>query len=73
MRYLDNSNTTSDRKSTTFDQSSFYVERDYPHYLLIDSDILENIGSWSYSQRGWKNPGLVVHTHKRPLTLTASV
>ena len=24
------------KKSTTFDQSNFYVERDYPHYLITD-------------------------------------
>ena len=33
----------SNNKENVFDRSNFYAERDFSYYLLLDSDILENI------------------------------
>ena len=38
----DNDNTINDSNNIAFDKPSFFVTRDSNHYLLLDSDILEN-------------------------------
>ena len=43
LRLLDNGNTINGSNNTTFDKPIFYVRRDSYYYLLLDSDILENI------------------------------
>ena len=39
----DNGNTINDIKNTAFNKPSFFVSKDSYYYLLLDSDVLENI------------------------------
>ena len=47
---LDNGNIISDSKNVTFDKTSFYAVIDYYYYLLLDSDIFENMIDVSHKE-----------------------
>ena len=49
---IDNADTINDSNHTTFDKSSFHKENDSYYYLLLDTDILENIVDFTRIKEG---------------------
>ena len=60
-------NTINDNNSTVFDRPIFFVTRDYYYYLLLDSNILENIVDLIHKEvRGIYLDFAICSTHRGP-------
>ena len=68
----DNGNTINDSNNTAFNKPSFFATRDSCYYLLLDSDILENIVALIHKEGGGVYLGFVIcSAHKGPITVMA--
>ena len=70
----DNGNTINDSNSTAFDKPVSFVTRDSYYYLLLDSDILENIVDLMHQEGSGIYLGFAIcSTHKGPIIEMAVV